>query len=121
MVNLRGIGNGYMASRVTPNLSNTEDILAKILPPAFAGERVSFLVGAGQSFHVMARVRTQISRKRTLLRNRGVKPKLFNLMSSVHPETHNGIRHDCIIIWIEVRESHVLSETLDDLLAKEKV
>jgi hypothetical protein len=108
-----------MVIRVEPDLSDTNEILKTILPPALNGERVSFLVGAGQSFHVLARIRTQISRKRTSMRNRGVKPKLFNLMSTVHRETHDGTRYDCIIVWIEVRESHVLGEALDDLLAKE--
>jgi hypothetical protein len=108
-----------MAIRIEPNIKDTEEIIQLFLPLTLEGKRASFLVGAGESFLVLARIRTMISRKRSSMRARGKKPRRFTLMSSVHPETHDGVRQDCIIVWIEVRESHMLSEVLDDLLAKE--
>lgn len=108
-----------MATRISPDLENTEAILKAFLPLVLSGERVSFLVDPGQSFHVMARIRTMISRKRKALRSKNNKPRLFTLIHTVHKETHEGMRKECIVLWIEFRDSHMLGEMLDDLLIKE--
>lgn len=105
-----------MATKIEPNLSNTDKLLEQILVPAMQGERVSFLVPAGHALNVMARVRTMISRKRQKMKQRGKNLKHFRLNSTFHAETHSGVRMDCIIVWREVKESHMLAEVLEDLL-----
>lgn len=105
-----------MLTRIDPNLDNTERLLEQILPGILTDQRVGFLVPAGESGNVLARIRTMISRKRKKLLTNGVKPKRFELRSSVHPETHAGFRMECIVLWRHVGESHMMSETLEDLL-----
>lgn len=108
-----------MAIRLTPNLSDTEELLGQILthviPDPMA--RVSFLVPAGQGFNVCARIRTMISRKRKKISNEGKRPKRFQLNSSVHPETHEGMRMECVVIWQRINDSHGMLETVEEMLA----
>jgi hypothetical protein len=109
-----------MAIRINPDLNNTEEVLTELLKGIMSGDgnnRVMLLVPANGAFHMCARIRTQISRKRKKLEKKGVKPKRFTLRSTVHPETHNGIRHDCIVFWREINDSHTLTEILEDLLS----
>lgn len=106
-----------MALRIEPNLADTDVLLGQILVPVMQDERVSFLVPAGQANLVMARVRVMISRKRAKMKQRGRTLRHFRLNSTVHRETHNGERMDCIIVWREIKDSHMMAETLEDLLA----
>lgn len=107
-----------MTTRISPNLDDTKKMLEEILPLIMVdGERIAFLVPAGRSAHVLARIRVMISRKRKAMEARNRRPRKFTLASSVHPETHDGKRFDCIILWIEVTAIHLMSEKLEDLLA----
>lgn len=106
-----------MAVRITPDLSKTEAMLTDILTIIMSGERAAFLVPAGAGELILARIRTMISRKRRRLKSMGKKVKHFTLQSSIHPETHDGKRMDCIIVWRQVTVTHAMSEQLEDLLA----
>lgn len=107
-----------MTIRITPNLDDTEKLLEQILLVIMKdGERVAFCVPAGSSYHVMQRIRVMISRKRKKMMQLGKRPKRFELKSTVHQETHDGLRYDCIVMWKRIAESHKMLETLEDLLA----
>ena len=106
-----------MATRVTPDLDSTRDILEKILPPLIRDERVAFVCPSGQAELILTRIRVMISRNRKSLRAKNRKPRKFRLLSSVHPETHGGIRMDCIVLSREVSFAHELEEQLEDLLS----
>jgi len=106
-----------MAVRIHPELSNTEALLTDILTVIMNDQRCSFLVPQGGGQLILARVRTMISRKRKRLRSMGKKVKYFMLQASIHPETHDGKRMDCVIIWRQVNTTHMMSEQLEDLLA----
>lgn len=110
-----------MVTRVEPDLSDTGKLIAAILPIALQGERVAFYVDAGTAGNVLARIRTMLSRHRTNMRNRGRKVKEFMLRSSVHPETVNGSRKDCIIVWTMIHENHMMTELFDDMMSRESV
>lgn len=105
-----------MTIRVTPDLNNTKDILEHILPILNGGERVAFICPAGQADLILTRVRVMISRTRRGMRQRNRKPKQFRLLSTVHNETHEGIRMECIVLAKEVSFNHQLGEHLEDLL-----
>lgn len=107
-----------MGIRFAPsNLSDTEKLLEEILPIVLKqSERAIFCVPAGHGNRFIARIRVMISRKREVLR-RARKPVLhFRLNTTVHPETHEGKRYDAIVIWMQRDDSHMISETLEDLL-----
>lgn len=106
-----------MATRINPPLDNTEALVGELLTHVLEGERVAFLVPAGTAFHIMARVRTMISRRRRRVLEANRKPKRFTLHHTCHAETHNGLRMDCIVVWKHVGESHMLTETLEDLIS----
>lgn len=111
-----------MAIRIAePALDDTRQLLVQVLGHVQAGSRVAFLVDAGKGRDVVARLRTMISRQRGRLVAHGRRPKRFTLHSSIHPETHQGKRHDCIVLWKTVGDSHMLTETLEDILAKDAV
>lgn len=105
-----------MAIRISPPLDDTKELLTQVMTHVLDNQRVAFCVPAGRSRNVLARIRVMISRKRALLEARGIPPKRFTLHSSVHPETHNGVRKECIVMWRTVSDSHVLTEKLEDLL-----
>jgi len=110
-----------MLVRINPKLESTEDLLAQVLQVILPdASRVSFLCAAGDGERVLARLRVMVSRRREMLRRKGRKPKIFTLKSSVHPETHAGIRYDSVIIWREIKDSDWMSEELEDMMAKEK-
>lgn len=107
-----------MAIRISnPPLDDTTKLVEVIMTNAADNNRVLFLVPAGQAGNVLARIRTMISRKRKALEQRGKKIKRFTLNSTVHRETHEGIRYDAIIMWRTVSDSHIMMETLEDLLS----
>lgn len=105
-----------MTIRVAPDLDSTRDIIERIMPILNDGERVAFLCPSGQADLILTRVRVMISRTRRGMRQRNRKPKQFRLLSTVHPETHEGIRMECIVLEKEVNFNHQLGEHLEDLL-----
>lgn len=110
-----------MAIRVEPDIADTDDIIAKVLVVVLGGDgtnRVSFLVPAGTGENVCARVRTAISRLRKRLSERKRNPKRFILHSSIHPETHEGRRMDCIVMWKHHSDSTILLEAAEELMAR---
>jgi hypothetical protein len=106
-----------MAVRITPPLDKTEAMLTDILTVIMSGDRAAFIVPSGAGELILARIRTMISRKRRRLKSMGKKVKYFTLQASIHPETHDGKRMDCIIVWRQVTVTHSMSEQLEDLLA----
>lgn len=107
-----------MTERITVDLTDTDKMVGEILLHTMDGKRVCFLVPAGASYHTCARIRTLISRMRKRLEQNGKRPKRFTLRSSTHSETHGGIRQDCIVMWQETAEHHLMTEKLEDLLAQ---
>lgn len=102
----------------SPNLSDTEALLAQVLEPIIrANEHVAFLCERGTGRDVVARIRVMISRKRKKMRARGKVPKVFQLCSTIHPETHDGKTYDCIVLYRRVNESHIMREELEGLMA----
>lgn len=102
-----------------PALNHTETLLEQILLPILTqdGARVRFLCEAGEGEAVAQRVRVMLSRKRKMLEQQKRKVKRFRLHSSIHSETHEGKRFDCVIMWRSVNETHLMTETLEDLLS----
>ncbi len=100
-----------------PNLWNTEVLLGQVLVPIFGDAgRVAFLCDPGTGKSIVQRMRMMMSRKRKNLRVNGRKVKQFRLHCSVHPETHEGKRHDCVVLWKSISETHLMSEDLEDVL-----
>lgn len=107
-----------MTIRIEPDLASTKDVVGKILAHILVGEtRVAFLVPAGEAEDMLARIRTMISRKRKVVESAGKRAKIFRLHSSIHRETYDGKRYDCIICWRLTNESHRMAEDLEDILA----
>jgi hypothetical protein len=105
-----------VATRITPPLNDTKQLVGQILTHVLQGQRVAFIVPAGQAKNYLARIRTMISRKRKALEKRGTQPKRFTLHDSIHTETHGGTRYECIVMWRSVSDSHMMTEQLEDLL-----
>jgi len=105
-----------------PALNHTETLLEQILLPILTqdGARVRFLCDSGEGEAVAQRVRVMLSRKRKMLEQQQRKVKRFRLHSSIHSETHEGKRFDCVIMWRSVNETHLMTETLEDLLSNGK-
>jgi len=101
-----------------PALNHTETLLEQILLPILTEDaRVRFLCEAGDGEAVAQRLRVMLSRKRKQLESQKRKVKRFRLHSSIHPETHMGKRWDCVIMWRSINETHMMTETLEDLLS----
>lgn len=101
-----------------PALDRTEKLLEQILVPILTQEaRVRFLCPSGEGENVAARIRVMLSRQRKKLQSRGKRIKHFRLHSTIHTETHEGRRFDCLIMWRTVNDSHVLAQELEDLLS----
>lgn len=99
-----------------PALDKTETLLVQVLTPILADTRVRFLCESGEGEAVAQRLRVMLSRLRKKLEANGKKQKKFRLHSSVHTETHEGKRYDCVVMWRSVNEIHVMSQELEDLL-----
>lgn len=106
-----------MAKRIAVDIANTKQVCTTIMNHVLAGERIAFLVGPSQGLHVVARIRVMLSRTRKEAARQGKRLKKFTLRMTVHPETHAGIRYDCIVCWTEVNLTHSLLETAEGLLA----
>lgn len=101
-----------------PQLDKTEKLLEQILIPILHDDaRVRFLCESGDGEAVAQRVRVMLSRKRKQLEQQQKKIKRFRLHSSIHNETHDGKRHDCVIMWRSVNETHIMIQELEDLLS----
>lgn len=100
-----------------PLLDQTEKLLEQILIPILKNDaRVRFLCDAGEGEAVAQRLRVMLSRKRKQLEQQQKKTKKFRLHSSIHKETHEGKRYDCVIMWRSVNETHIMTQELEDLL-----
>lgn len=100
-----------------PRLDHTEKLLEQVLIPILQQEaRVRFLCLPSEGEPIVQRLRVMISRKRKSMESKGKKAKRFRLHSSIHSETHEGKRFDCVVLWKSVSELHVLTEELEDLL-----
>lgn len=108
-----------MAIRINPNLARTEELVTEILRVALSADnpRVAFLCPAGESEAILGRIRVYISRSRKQLQQKGKRVKQFKLRSTVHPETHGGKRHDCVVLWRQTSEVNQMTEMLEDILS----
>lgn len=108
-----------MAVRIEePNLWHTETLLSQVLAPIIKdNSRVAFLCDAGTGLAIVQRLRTMVSRKRNSMERKGKRPKRFKLKATIHPETHNGKRFDCVVMWRHVEEFHMLREELEDIIS----
>lgn len=108
-----------MTVRLTePNIYNTETLLGQVLAPLVREDsRVMFLCDPSSGPAVVQRLRVMISRKRRELEKRGKNIRRFRLHCSIHPETHDGKRYDCVVMWKSVNEVHLMSEDLEDMLS----
>jgi hypothetical protein len=89
--------------------------MAQFMPFVKQGERVMFLVPAGDGFNMVQRVRVAMSRARKELR-RKQKPMIhFRLHHSIMPWTEAGKRHDAVILWSTRDETHEVNELLEDV------
>ena len=106
-----------MAILIEPRLDHTETLLGQILGVIVPTEnRVKFFVPAGDGQKIMSRLRIMLTRRRKSLEAKGRRPKLFKVYHTVHPETHNGKRFDCVVVWRVTTDSNWLSEQLQELL-----
>ena len=88
-------------------------VLQIILP---TDSRAKFFVPAGEGEIVLQRLRVKLSRKRKELQAKKKKIRHFHLSSSIHKETHDGKRLDCVILWRRVVPHHLMSQDLEDLM-----
>lgn len=89
-----------MTTRIAePVLTDTNRLLYQVLQLVLKDERAYFLCPAGESEALIQRLRMALSRQRNKMRARGKPIQEFQLYSSVHPETHDGIRYDAILMW----------------------
>ena len=101
-----------------PQLDNTNKLLYQVLSHALKGEYVLFLCPAGESKAILSRLRMQLSRQRKKLQEQGRRFKQFALHSTVHPETHDGIRHDAIVLWTEQSKYQQAMEEIESILCE---
>jgi hypothetical protein len=100
-----------------PALDKTEKLLEQILLPILhSNARVRFLCPPSEGSAIAQRLRVMLSRKRRALESRGKRPQRFRLHSSIHTETHEGRRYDCLIMWRSVSELHLMTQDLEDVL-----
>ncbi len=109
-----------MTVRISPEPScTTNRLLATILLHCKSGERVQFLVDPRSPDAVVQRLRVALSRSRNRNRNLGRKVEEFTLRHEIYPYTDaGGIRHACIVMWIEKQKHHMTREILDDLMER---
>jgi hypothetical protein len=98
------------------NIHNTEALLKEAMPWMNRQARVSFLVPAGMGVPWIQRIRVKISRIRKKLESRGKKYRHFNLRSTIHPYTHEGIRYDCVTMWTTQNATQESIELLEEML-----
>lgn len=104
---------------VDPPLHKTENLLAEVLKVILKaeGNRVLFLCDAGRGPDVVQRIRVMISRNRRRLEEKGSRPRRFRLKSSIHSETHDGIRYDACVLWMQVTTQNQMLQDLEGMLS----
>jgi hypothetical protein len=108
-----------MAIRLTDtDKLNTQQLLAAILIQVREDKRVSFLCAAGNGGAVMQRIRVALSRVRKTMEEDAIPIGMFTLRNSIHPETHESRRYDCVVVWRERNDRHETLESLEDLLER---
>lgn len=93
----------------------TKHLMATIMPSVKQGQRVMFLVPAGDGEKMVQRIRVMMSRARKKLKRQGKKMTHFTLNHSVTPWTEHGTRYDAVYLWSSRRESHEVNELLEDI------
>jgi hypothetical protein len=107
-----------MTQLITPPIDNTEKLVEQVLLATVQlNSRIKFLVPAGESRLVIARIRTMMSRRRNKLRQHEKRVKYFRLNSTVHRETHDGQRFDCIVMWREVTKNQEFRQIITEVEA----
>jgi len=96
----------------------TTHLLVEILTHSKAGHRAQFLVSPSAGEAVVQRLRVALSRSRKRNEDSGKKIDEFTLRHEIYPYTQEGKRYDCIVMWTEKNQHHVIRETLDDLLER---
>lgn len=94
----------------------SSDVMAEVLYLGRTGERVKFLVRAGDGHPMVQRMRVALSRSRKKNLRKGNQIEEFTLHHTVHPYTEGGKRFDCVVMWKEKRRHHVIRELLADTL-----
>lgn len=97
---------------------DTNRLLGEVILAAKDDARVQFLVEPQAANDVVNRLRVALSRSRNRHRRQGRKVSQFSLLHSIYPYTKDGIRHACIVMWIERKQHHVHRELLDDLIQR---
>lgn len=98
---------------------DTNRLLAEVLSRCVDDQRVQFLVEPRADSHVVQRLRVALSRSRKRNKRNNRKVAEFTLRHSIHPYTHEGKRHSCIVMWIERQQHHLQRELLDDLMERD--
>ena len=99
-----------------PDLDNTKALLGQVLTPMLReGKRVLFLCPAGEGIAILQRLRVMISRERGAMIANNKRPRRFRFRSSIHPETHNGIRYDACVCWKQTSDGTMMLEILEDI------
>jgi hypothetical protein len=98
-----------------PPVDNTEKLLEQILIHALKDdEQVLFLAPSGGGPAILQRIRMMISRRRKRIKAEGRKAKEFRFRSTIHPETHSGVRYDACVVWIETSPQTIMLQILED-------
>ncbi len=101
-----------------PNIDRTDVLLEQILLPIIKQQaRVRFLCDAGEGKAVAQRLRVMLSRKRKHVERKGKRLRKFRLHSTIHSETHDGKRFDCVIMWQSINDVHIMTQDLEDALS----
>lgn len=99
----------------TTGIQKTQELMAHILSYALQGARVQFLCDPAAGPAVVQRLRVALSRSRERNKSRGKKINEFSLKAECYPYTKDGIRHDCVVMWVEKLDIHIHREILDDI------
>lgn len=90
-----------MTTRIAePLLDNTNRLLFQVLEVTLKGDRVGFLCPPGESEAIIQRLRMALSRQRGKMRSKGKPIQEFQLYATVHHETHETLRKECIVLWV---------------------
>lgn len=102
----------------TTAIHKTSDLLGHILYNCKIHGRVQFLVDAGQGEAVVQRLRVALSRSRKRNLRAGKLTQEFTLRHQSYPYSLDGRRKECLVMWTEKNQHHVVREILDDLVER---
>lgn len=103
----------------TSSIQKTQDLLANILVLSIQdNSRVQFLCDPSTGAAVVQRLRVALSRSRAKNKSIGRKINEFTLCHEIYPYTVDGIRHDCVVMWVEKSDKHIHRELLDDIVER---